>query len=253
MIGPSRSLVGDAAELVLPAEPKRSYTYARSHRILEYFGLSVAALLTLWTAHAAVDALPSEGAWVGALFCFAGLCLADFFSGLVHWFADTYGSPQMPIMGGFVRTFREHHADQVDITRHDFVETNGDVCIFSAPVHFSFMLWVDSAWGLFLMLGVFVGSYLNSQIHKWAHQTQAPWLIRLCQRVRLINSPGHHSRHHSGTHQTHYCITSGWMNPLLDSVGFYRKAEWLLHKVGLQRSNLDERPRASRFLAWGPY
>jgi ubiquitin-conjugating enzyme E2 variant len=197
--------------------------------------------------------MPAGGAWLGALFCFLGLCLADFISGVVHWTADTYGSPKMPIFGGFVRTFREHHADQVDITRHDFVETNGDVCIFSMPVHFVLMLWVESPLPLFLLVGVFAGSYMNSQIHKWAHQVEVPALIRLCQRVRLINSPGHHTRHHSGTHQTHYCIMSGWMNPLLDGIGFFRKAEWLLLKLGLQRSNLAERPQPSRFFALGPY
>jgi plasmanylethanolamine desaturase len=240
MLGSSRSLARDA-ELVLPAEPKQSYSYARSHRVLEYFGLAVAAGLTLWTAHAAIAATPTDGAWLVALFCFIGLCLADFFSGLVHWSADTYGNPRMPIFGGFVRTFREHHADQVDITRHDFVETNGDVCIFSAPVHLALMLWVDSPWALSCVAGVFIGSYANSQIHKWAHSAEPPWLIRLGQRVRLFNSPGHHAQHHSGSHLTHYCITTGWMNPLLDSIGFFRKLEWLLLKLGLQRSNLNEK------------
>jgi ubiquitin-conjugating enzyme E2 variant len=124
----------------------------------------------------------------------------------------------------------------VDITRHDFIETNGDVCIFSSPVHFTLLLWVENPFGLSCVLGVFVGSYFNSQIHKWAHSVERPWLVRACQRVRLFLSPGHHSRHHSGAHLSHYCITSGWMNPLLDRIGFFRKLEWLLLKLGLQRS-----------------
>src|SRR6186713_3356886 len=132
MLGSSRSLTGEATELALSSEPpKRAYTYARSHRILEVCGLVAAATLTSATALLAVRALPEGGHWLGLLATFAGMCLADFVSGLVHWSADTYGSPTMPIFGGFVRTFREHHADQVDITRHDFIETNGDVSIFS--------------------------------------------------------------------------------------------------------------------------
>jgi len=237
MLGSSRSLSGEATELSLPSEaPKRTYGYARSHRILEVCGLTAAATLTAATALFAVRALPDGGQWFALLAAFAGLCLADFISGLVHWSADTYGSPTMPIFGGFVRTFREHHADQVDITRHDFIETNGDVCIFSSPVHLALLCLVEDPFALSCILGVFVGSYTNSQIHKWAHQEERPWLIRVCQSLRIVNSPAHHSRHHSGPHLTHYCITTGWMNGLLDSIGFFRKLEWLLLKVGIQRT-----------------
>jgi len=237
MLGSSRSLSEESAQLVLPSEtPKPTYKYARSHRVLEYVGLAVSAALTATTALLALRALPEGGLWLAALCCFGGLCLADFISGLVHWSADTYGSPSMPIFGGFVRTFREHHADQIDITRHDFVETNGDVCIFSSPVHFGLLFWVESPFALSCMLGVFMGSYTNSQIHKWAHMAERPAFIRFCQRLRLFLSPSHHSNHHSGPHLTHYCITTGWMNGLLDHIGFFRKLEWLLLQVGLRRT-----------------
>lgn len=236
MLGSSRSLSGDAAGLVPPAKRKRSYDYARSHRVLEVCGLTAAAALTFWNAFAAARAMPSDGWWLAALCCFGGLCLADLISGLVHWSADTYGNPQMPVFGGFVRTFREHHADQVDITRHDFIETNGDVCIFSSPVHFALLLWLEHPLALSCVLGLFVGSYTNSQIHKWAHSVERPWLVRACQRARFFLSPAHHSRHHSGPHLTHYCITTGWMNGALDRAGFFRKLEWLLLKLGLRRT-----------------
>jgi plasmanylethanolamine desaturase len=229
-------LSGEAAELSLPSESKPTYKYARSHRVLEVCGLIVSVLLTCVTATLALRALPAGGAWFAALACFGGLCLADLISGLVHWSADTYGQPTTPIFGGFVRTFREHHADQVDITRHDFIETNGDVCIFSSPVHFALLWLVEDPFALCCVLGLFVGSYTNSQIHKWAHAVEPPWLVRVFQQSRLLLSPAHHSRHHTGPHLTHYCITTGWMNGLLDRIGFFRKVEWLLGKLGLQRT-----------------
>lgn len=235
MLGSSRSLSGEAAELVLP-EPKRSYGYARSHRVLEVCGLLTAAGLTVLTGALAVRALPSSSTGWAALACFGGLCLADFVSGLVHWAADTYGNPKMPIFGGFVRTFREHHADQVDITRHDFIETNGDVCIFSSPVHVALLWWLEDPLALFCVLGMFLGSYTNSQIHKWAHMPKRPWLVAVFQRTRSVLSPSHHALHHGGAHLTHYCITTGWMNGLLDRVGFFRKLEWLLLQLGLRRT-----------------
>lgn len=236
MLGSSRSLSGDAAELPLSPAPKPTYRYARSHRILEIAGLVAAASLMVATALSAYRALPSGGLWLAVSCGFAGLCLADFISGLVHWAADTYGSPQMPIFGGFVRTFREHHADQVDITRHDFIETNGDVCIFSSPVHFALLLLVEDPLALSCIFGVFMGSYMNSQIHKWAHSVEPPVFVRAFQRVRGVLSPAHHSRHHSGPHLTHYCITTGWMNPVLDRIHFFRGLEHVLLKLGLRRT-----------------
>jgi hypothetical protein len=212
----------------------RTYSYSSSRRALEVGALIFAAFLTLATAVAVHHALPSGGVAVALLFCFAGLCVADFASGLVHWAADTYGTPTMPVFGGFVRTFREHHADKLAITRHDAIETNGDVAIFSSPVHAALLLFVENPLGLSLMLGVFVGSYTNSQIHQWAHREHPPELVRFLQRLRILLTATHHEQHHSGPHLTHYCITTGWMNPLLDRTRFFRGLEWALARAGIK-------------------
>ncbi len=236
MLGPSHSLSGEAAELALSPESRPSYNYARSHRTLEVAALVFSMALTALTAALVIRALPQGGVWLAALSCFGGLCIADFMSGLVHWSADTYGSPTMPIFGGFVRTFRAHHTDQIDITRHDFIETNGDASIFSSPLHVALLFLLEDPFALCCLFGVFGISYFNSQIHKWAHLAERPWPVRALQRTGILLSARHHSRHHSGPHLTHYCITTGWMNTLLDGIGFFRKLEWILLKLGLRRT-----------------
>ncbi|EQA44581.1 kua-ubiquitin conjugating enzyme hybrid localization domain protein [Leptospira broomii serovar Hurstbridge str. 5399] len=58
----------------------------------------------------------------------------DFISGFVHFLGDSFGNERTPYIGKvFIFPFREHHADPKGITRHDFVETNGNNCLVSLP------------------------------------------------------------------------------------------------------------------------
>ena len=74
--------------------------------------------------------------------------MSDFLSGFVHWAGDTVGDESTPIFGpNFVRPFRFHHVDPEDITRHDFVETNGNNCIVAAPVLLLVLLLLPATTG----------------------------------------------------------------------------------------------------------
>ncbi|MEK7691673.1 MAG: fatty acid desaturase family protein [Bdellovibrionota bacterium] len=163
---------------------------------------------------------------------------ADFVSGLVHWAGDTWGSPEMPVLGqSFVRTFREHHVDQLSITRHDFVEVNGSNCLVSLPVLLVALL-VDVTgdgntplFGVAFMTSLTLWVFLTNQIHKWAHQENPSRAVRFLQRTHLILGAEHHSIHHAAPYDKYYCITTGWLNGPLHAIGFYRRLERLITRV----------------------
>lgn len=149
----------------------------------------------------------------------AGYLLADLLSGLVHWAFDRLGSETTPFVGPrFVRPFREHHAFPEAILSHGFLETNGNTCLAAIPVLLVVrLLRCDlDAPGQTAILGLvtFTTAFAlgTNQFHKWAHARSARGSVAWLQASRLILSPAHHERHHTAPFDSHYCITTGWMN-----------------------------------------
>lgn len=161
-----------------------------------------------------------------------GLLAADLASGVVHWACDTWGSLDTPLLGrAFLRPFREHHVDQQAITRHDFVETNGNNCLVALPVLGLALLpplGRDAPAGTFLaafLLSLGVATMATNQIHKWAHQDAPPRLVAWLQRARLLLPPARHAVHHRPPYTADYCITLGWLNAPLRAIGFFPRLE----------------------------
>jgi hypothetical protein len=67
--------------------------------------------------------------------------------------------------------------------------------------------------------------------------------VRWLQRARIILSPQHHNIHHAAPHDKYYCITVGWMNPLLTRIKFFRLCEALMARVCPAMLHLAERDK----------
>lgn len=202
----------------------------------------------VWLAYRLFDSLLQAAAdgsgfefsaiWIVALVMMAYI-LADFVSGFFHWMGDTWGSPETPLAGAvFVRPFREHHVDQLAITRHDFIEVNGANCAISIPVlaALHFLPFETTRWGA--PVGVFFSAFLwfifaTNQFHMWAHiaADKRPRVVSLLQRLHLILPPDHHAIHHAAPYSKYYSITVGWVNEPLHRLRFYRVLEFIISKL----------------------
>lgn len=204
--------------------------YSAVHRAMEIVAIVAAAILSLYLVVRLAGGEHPARLWILAGAAVAGYVAADLVSGVVHWIFDTYGSEDTPVLGrGFIRPFREHHDDARAMTRHDFIETNGNNCIASLPV-LAATCFVPTDGGLGLATVAFLlftslGVLATNQFHKWAHVDDPGRLVRLLQRWHLILPREHHGVHHTAPFATYYCITTGWLNPLLRATDFHRRLE----------------------------
>lgn len=184
--------------------------------------------------------------WYAWLTIPAGMALADFLSGLVHWLADTWGSETMPILGKrLLHPFRVHHVNPADFLRRSFVDTNGEVAAITAPLLLA-ALFIPLDSGVTVTLAVFMVSFLGiglmtNQIHQWAHMRRPPLVVRLLQQAGIILKHEDHEQHHRPPYVQNYCITTGWCNRPLVACRFFPRLErcitWL---TGLQPRQDDQ-------------
>jgi ubiquitin-conjugating enzyme E2 variant len=154
-----------------------------------------------------------------ALAAAAGYALADVASGLTHWFCDTFFEESTPGIGPvLIHPFREHHRDPSAMTRHGFLELTGNSCLGVAPL-LGLAVW--RPWSPYVDAGLVafaLALFATNVFHKWAHSDRVPRPIAWLQRRHLILNPARHAVHHAPPHKTAYCVTNGWMNPLMDRI-----------------------------------
>lgn len=240
-------------------EPRRGSGYSgiedhpgSVHSFLEHATTYIFPVLFLLNVYWAASHLYElEHHWLLALSLPLGILGGDLVSGVVHWAADTYCSEDTPVVGpSLVKPFRMHHIYPRDICTHNLVSTVGNVCILAVPplglcLYLKWQL-PDSVWLAFIILNfalVSAATVATNQFHKWAHQESPSKFAQWLQRSRLILEPSHHQLHHTAPFEMHYCITNGWLNPILNKVKFFRRLETALRLVGIKTAKVKTRLR----------
>lgn len=162
--------------------------------------------------------------------------VTDFLSGVFHWLEDAYGDPTWPIVGRHVTkpNILHHYAPRAFVTNSWFLSSRLLLAICALITIATLALGVFN-W--MIALAMVLGVNAN-QVHKWSHRSRhenGP-VVGMLQRLHLIQSPSHHHRHHVQGKDSHYCVLTDFLNPVLDGIGFWRALERLIALVfGAQR------------------
>jgi len=219
--------------------------------LMEWAAIVVATVVWfLLAARLARAGASPDQLWLPLVGGAVGYLAGDFMSGVIHWFCDTFFEENTPVIGRvLIHPFREHHRDPLAMTRHGFAEIAGNSCLALAPpLVIAAALPAPSAAapgslvayaGLLALAVVLVAT---NQLHKWAHAPAVPSLVTRLQDAGLILRPRRHAVHHR-TQAEAYCVATGWLNPLLDRVAFFPRAERMLTALGLRMSESAPRWR----------
>jgi ubiquitin-conjugating enzyme E2 variant len=171
----------------------------------------------------------------------SGYLLAEFVAGAVHWIADRHFDPETPWIGPMlIEPFRAHHDDPLSITRHDFFEVLGNNALVTIPVTGVLLIVARpetslASFAVSLSLVGTLAAVATNLFHAWAHSAEPPRIGRWLQARGLILTPRQHALHHRAGHDRAYCVTSGWLNPLLDRTRFFGRLDTLIERSGRPR------------------
>jgi ubiquitin-conjugating enzyme E2 variant len=156
---------------------------------------------------------------------------ADFFTGFIHWLEDTFWTEETPFLGKWLIQPNElHHRRPSAFLEKNWWQSSYDaIGVGTILVLITFLLHRLN-WEIWLFVLISINA---TQIHKFSHQAQSkiPFIIRLLQNLRIIQNSRHHVKHHRGNNNSHYCLVTPILNPILDYLCFWKGMEKILEPI----------------------
>ncbi len=159
---------------------------------------------------------------------FAAWMLADFISGLFHWWEDRAlpdNSRFKFIEGVRIDNDLHHHSPRafLGFSYWENINTTAPFTLALTAIFLVVGQWFLATVMLFLTFG--------NLVHRFAHEAKAqrPALVRGLQRIGIWQSPSHHAGHHFRRgrlvsrvdSKIHYCVMTNYLNPILDKIRFF--------------------------------
>jgi len=178
--------------------------------------------------------------------------LVDLIAGFFHWAEDTLGTPESPFWGpAFVAPNVIHHDLPNEMNKIHWFKNSLPIYVICVTIivvswatdHLGWQVWFISFIGLFAQ-----------QAHRWSHAPRGalPKTVIYLQRIGVLQGAKHHWKHHSGPHNTHFCVVTPWLNPIFDRIGVWRFLERLMVPIfgAPRRTDLKDKPWYRDKAAW---
>jgi len=190
----------------------------------EFFNLtSILTLLDLsqLPEFAAVALTLAGGLGTGVLQIVLAMIVVDLIGGTIHWWEDTYAQEDWPLIGPLVaKPNLEHHMRPRAFTKTSFWQRNRMIW----PVVGVIAVVIIAVFGLNIFtLAMLMTGLLAGEVHVWAHRTpkENGRFINALQKYGVVQNFRHHLNHHSGTKESHYCVVTPWVNPVLERLNVW--------------------------------
>ncbi len=159
--------------------------------------------------------------------------LADFLTGLFHWFKDTYFSPHTPVIGlSLIWPSRLHHIKPryiMEFSDWDIIRSSAWwTLMWFGPIFYFFGLSIFN-------LSLFAFISINDVIHKYSHATESdtPAAITFLQNIGIIQVYDEHHIHHIEPYAQNYCVMTPYINIWVEKINLWRllenMIEWMIH------------------------
>ena len=167
-----------------------------------------------------------------------GLFFADFVSGVVHWFEDRYGNPKWPILGHTIQANQEHHFKPRAFLAGSFFSRNKEVLAIGSLFLLGF--WAAGWLNLFTLSAVSFGMFAN-EFHRAAHRSpqENGRIISFFQKTGLAQSFQHHANHHRKGKDSHFCVMTNYVNPVLERIKFFPAIEQTIRFISGKLPRFD--------------